>query len=93
MVQERSLKRLAIQLAAQLPDDERESLAVLAYCHELVTGYLRPKSAPDLRVLSGVAPWREHANGDVVRQVGADATINPVSAGAGRRRDFPGCVD
>lgn len=36
-----SLRRLAIQLAAQLPADERNALAVLDYTRELVVGFLR----------------------------------------------------
>jgi len=35
-----ALKHMAIQIAAQLPQGEREALAVLAYARELVTGFL-----------------------------------------------------
>lgn len=36
------LRRLAIQLAAQLPEDVGEAAAVLRYTQELVDSFLRP---------------------------------------------------
>jgi hypothetical protein len=39
---ERHLKRMAVQIASQLPEDESEALAILDYTRELLTGYLRP---------------------------------------------------
>lgn len=60
---ERELKRIAIQIAAQLPEGESDALAVLKYANELVTGYLRPgSSGPELRVLTGAALGRENAD-------------------------------
>lgn len=35
-----ALKRMAIQVTALLPEDERAALAVLAYTHDMVTGFL-----------------------------------------------------
>lgn len=40
---ERDLKRLAVQIAAQLPIGEGDALSVLDYARELVTGFLREK--------------------------------------------------
>jgi hypothetical protein len=48
---ERHLKRMAVQIASQLPEDESEALAVLDYTRELLTGYLRPSGA-SLRVVN-----------------------------------------
>lgn len=54
---ERDLKRIAIQIAAQLPEHEADALAVLSYAKDLVMGYLRPgrRRNPPLRVLDGLA--------------------------------------
>ena len=49
---ERDLKRIAIQLAAQLPESEAEALAVLVFARDLVVGYLHTERAPcQLRVV------------------------------------------
>jgi hypothetical protein len=39
-VTERGLKREAIQIVAQLPDDQTQALKVLEYAGQLVTGFL-----------------------------------------------------
>ena len=48
---ERHLKRMAVQIASQLPEDESEALAILNYTRELLTGFLRPTIA-SLHVVS-----------------------------------------
>lgn len=39
-----ALRRLAIQIASQLPEDAAEALAVLDYVREVVDTFLRPKN-------------------------------------------------
>jgi len=52
--EQRELKRLAIQIVAQLPAEERRALAVLVYAQELVTGFMQERPAqPKLQVVSG----------------------------------------
>lgn len=41
----RQLKRLAIQIVAQLPDEHRDAAAVLGYCDELLSDFLTEKPA------------------------------------------------
>ncbi len=59
------LRRQAIQIACQLPDDPVQALKVLAYASELVNGFLaadqadsRPNggSSPNLRAISILKP-------------------------------------
>lgn len=38
-------RRQAVQIAAQLPDDPKDALAVLALARELVEGFLTPPAA------------------------------------------------
>jgi hypothetical protein len=40
------MKRLAIQIAAQLPEDEEEALAVLFWARDLITGYMHDDDEP-----------------------------------------------
>jgi hypothetical protein len=39
-------KRHAMQLAGELPSNEEDALAILAYMHVLVRGYLREELQP-----------------------------------------------
>lgn len=41
------LKRQAIQVVMQLPDDEREALRVLDYARQLVTSFLAERKLED----------------------------------------------
>lgn len=41
------LKRVALEIAGHLPDEETEAMRVLRYVGEIVTGFLRPgRSGP-----------------------------------------------
>lgn len=42
------LKRQAVQVVAQLPDDPADALAILAFAQELVTGFLADHPPPRL---------------------------------------------
>ena len=50
---DRQLRRLAIQLATQLPENEADALRVLALTRELVTGFMEGREA-----LAEVVPLR-----------------------------------
>jgi hypothetical protein len=49
---ERWLKRIAIQIAAQLPENEGEALLTLDYARELVVGFLAPAKPNGLRLVT-----------------------------------------
>jgi hypothetical protein len=51
--EERSLrlKRLAIQIVAQMPEREADAFAVLEYVEELLTGFLRPRQKARLSLV------------------------------------------
>lgn len=42
----RRLRRYAIQLVGQLPENESEAVAVILYMRELVSGYMNNEAAP-----------------------------------------------
>jgi len=50
-----SLKRLALQIAMQLPDDKREALRTLEYIRELVDWHDESAGKPVLRIVGPAA--------------------------------------
>ena len=44
--EERYLRRQAIQIAAQLPENEANSIAILEYARELVWGFMAGRTDP-----------------------------------------------
>lgn len=42
------LRRLALQIAAQLPPDANQAERCLLYAQELVASYLRPRNGPEM---------------------------------------------
>lgn len=44
-IDRKALKRLAMQLAVQLPEDRREALIVLQYCERLVVDFIEDADA------------------------------------------------
>lgn len=51
MREEIRLRRLALQIAAQLPEDLSEARTVLAYTGELLEGFLLPTGSSGLNVV------------------------------------------
>jgi hypothetical protein len=45
--EDRGLRRLAIQIAAQLPESERDALRVLQLAAELVSGFMEGRPRPE----------------------------------------------
>lgn len=52
------LRRLAIQIAAQLPEDNADALVVLEYARELVVSFLSVKEEPEPAPEGNVRPLR-----------------------------------
>lgn len=49
MASEAWLKRQALNIVAQLPEEPEDALAVLAYAVELVSGFMKPRKVPEKR--------------------------------------------
>ena len=47
LAEEMWLKRQAIQIASQLPEDQAKALAVLEYARKLVVDFMAPEPTPD----------------------------------------------
>jgi hypothetical protein len=49
MASEAWLRRFALQIGAQLPDDPKDARKVLDYVEELFNGFMMPRSGPEMR--------------------------------------------
>lgn len=62
MASEAWLKRHALQISAQLPENPEDALAVLRFSMEIVEGFLRPSGAPQ-KAQGAVLPLRAASGG------------------------------